>query len=81
MGGSIIFLALHGAGQGLDFTQLYPSFSSVSAKRTWILNDLFDTQRHALRGFPNSYFKWLKVTLGKAERPESVSKPRRANAL
>ena len=25
----------------LGFTQLYPSFSSVSTKRLWILNDLF----------------------------------------
>lgn len=25
----------------VGFTQLYPSFSSVSLKRTWILNDLF----------------------------------------
>jgi GNAT superfamily N-acetyltransferase len=28
-------------GRGLGFTQLYPSFSSVSMKPIWILNDLF----------------------------------------
>ena len=28
-------------GQPLGFTQLYPSFSSVSMNRLWILNDLF----------------------------------------
>lgn len=28
-------------GDILGFTQLYPSFSSVSMKRVWILNDLF----------------------------------------
>jgi GNAT superfamily N-acetyltransferase len=28
-------------GQLVGFTQLYPSFSSVSMKRLWILNDLF----------------------------------------
>jgi GNAT superfamily N-acetyltransferase len=28
----------------LGFTQLYPSFSSVSVKRLWILNDLFVSQ-------------------------------------
>ncbi|MCK6261702.1 GNAT family N-acetyltransferase [Vibrio sp. ZSDE26] len=44
---SVIFLALDEQGNGLGFTQLYPSFSSVSAVRTWVLNDLFvaDTAR------------------------------------
>jgi len=37
---SVIFLALESA-RGLGFTQLYPSFSSVSMRRLWILNDLF----------------------------------------
>lgn len=39
-GESVIFLAIvDGAAAG--FTQLYPSFSSVSMKRLWVLNDLF----------------------------------------
>jgi GNAT superfamily N-acetyltransferase len=42
---SVIFLAFgtneQGARQAWGFTQLYPSFSSVSMKRLWILNDLF----------------------------------------
>ncbi len=38
---SVIFLALNAQGEGLGFTQLYPSFSSTSARRLWILNDLF----------------------------------------
>jgi len=37
---SVIFLALM-EDNGVGFTQLYPSFSSVSMKRLWILNDLF----------------------------------------
>jgi ribosomal protein S18 acetylase RimI-like enzyme len=37
---SIIFLALD-SEKALGFVQLYPSFSSVSAKSIWILNDLF----------------------------------------
>ena len=37
---SIIFLATND-GLALGFTQLYPSFSSVSMRRLWILNDLF----------------------------------------
>ncbi len=38
---SIIFLALDLDGFPLGFTQLYPSFSSGLARRTFILNDLF----------------------------------------
>lgn len=37
---SVIFLATR-EGEAVGFTQLYPSFSSVSAQRTWILNDLY----------------------------------------
>ena len=36
---SVVFLADRGGPVG--FTQLFPSFSSVSVKRLWILNDLF----------------------------------------
>ncbi|MBD2124236.1 GNAT family N-acetyltransferase [Trichocoleus sp. FACHB-262] len=39
-GDSIIFVASDN-GRIVGFTQLYPSFSSVSMKRVWILNDLF----------------------------------------
>jgi GNAT superfamily N-acetyltransferase len=38
---SIIFLALRGDGSAVGFTQLFPSFSSGSAARILILNDLF----------------------------------------
>ena len=38
---SIIFLALDPDGSATGFTQLYPSFSSASAKRIYVLNDLF----------------------------------------
>lgn len=39
-GESVIFVALQD-GEYVGFTQLYPSFSSISMKRLWILNDLF----------------------------------------
>jgi GNAT superfamily N-acetyltransferase len=39
-GDSTILIALDEL-RGVGFTQLYPSFSSVSMKRVWILNDLF----------------------------------------
>ena len=38
---SSMFIAETTQGKILGFCQLFPSFSSVSAKRTWILNDLY----------------------------------------
>lgn len=38
---STIFLCLDTSKKALGFTQLYPSYSSVSMQRTYILNDLF----------------------------------------
>jgi GNAT superfamily N-acetyltransferase len=38
---SVIFLALRPEGPAAGFTQLFPSFSSASAGRIFILNDLF----------------------------------------
>jgi ribosomal protein S18 acetylase RimI-like enzyme len=40
-GESTIFVAVGETGEALGFTQLYPSFSSVSAGRIYVLNDLF----------------------------------------
>ena len=38
---SVIFYAIDNEGNHVGFTQLYPSFSSVSAQRCWVLNDLY----------------------------------------
>ena len=38
---AVIFLAYAEPREAVGFTQLYPSFSSVSMRRLWILNDLF----------------------------------------
>ena len=40
-GDSKVFLALDDEGTALGFVQMFPSFSSVSMKDLWILNDLF----------------------------------------
>ena len=37
---SVIFTVING-GEYVGFTQLYPTFSSISMKRAWILNDLY----------------------------------------
>jgi ribosomal protein S18 acetylase RimI-like enzyme len=46
---SVVFAA-NDNGQLVGFTQLYPSFSSVSMKRVWILNDLYVEESHRRRG-------------------------------
>ena len=39
---SVVFLAIDSQSEdGLGFVRLYPSFSSVAARRIWFLNDLF----------------------------------------
>ncbi len=47
---SVLFLARDAGGRALGFTQLYPCFSSVSARRLWILNDLFVSPDARRRG-------------------------------
>lgn len=50
-GDSVIFLALDPSNERpLGFTQLYPTFSSVSMKRQWILNDLYVAAAGRRRG-------------------------------
>ncbi len=48
-GESVIFAAVED-GRALGFTQLYPSFSSVSMRSIWILNDLFVAAQARHRG-------------------------------
>jgi GNAT superfamily N-acetyltransferase len=56
---STIFIAREN-GCGIGFTQLYPSFSSVSMNRIWILNDLFVETSHRKQGV-------AKLLMGAAE--------------
>ena len=46
---SIIFLAFEN-GEAVGFTQLYPSFSSVSMQPVYILNDLYVTKEYRKQG-------------------------------
>ena len=48
-GESTLFIA-HEAEAGVGFAQLYPSFSSASLARTFILNDLFVCESHRGKG-------------------------------
>jgi len=48
---SVVFIAYDGGNrEALGFTQLYPMFSSVSARRIWVLNDLFVVPAARKRG-------------------------------
>jgi len=39
-GESVVFVAVAN-GSGVGFVQLYPTFTSIGARRAWILNDLY----------------------------------------
>lgn len=41
LGDSVIFIASNTKNVAVGFTQLYPTFSSQSMQRMWILNDLY----------------------------------------
>ncbi len=43
---SVIFLVKTEEGECAGFVQLYPVFSSLSAQRSWILNDLYVVEKH-----------------------------------
>lgn len=47
---SVIFLAQDDTGEALGFVQLFPTFSSIDAHRTWLLGDLFTTPNARGRG-------------------------------
>jgi ribosomal protein S18 acetylase RimI-like enzyme len=47
---SVVILALDEEGEGAGFVQLYPMFSSVRAKRSYLLNDLFVASHARRRG-------------------------------
>ncbi len=49
-GDSVIYIAYDGK-QPVGFVQLYPSFSSVSMKQSWILNDLYVSGSARKMGF------------------------------
>jgi len=47
---SVIFFVQDEAGEALGFVQLFPTFSSIDAHRTWLLGDLFTTPNARGRG-------------------------------
>lgn len=60
---SIIYLA-YLDDSSVGFTQLFPSFSSVSMERMWILNDLFVSKKARQKGVANALIEQA-ITLSK----------------
>jgi GNAT superfamily N-acetyltransferase len=58
-GESVVFVAFDGE-QGVGFAQLYPSFSSVSLSRVFILNDLFVHDAGRRRGVASQLLSTLE---------------------
>lgn len=47
---SVIYIAWNDMNIAMGFVQLYPSFSSVSMKRLWVLNDLYVDSKFRRQG-------------------------------
>ncbi|MFS1513768.1 GNAT family N-acetyltransferase [Chengkuizengella sp. SCS-71B] len=59
---SIIFLAKDEVEEvAVGFTQLFPIFSSVSMKRTWLLNDLYVNENFRGRGIAQGLLESAKT--------------------
>jgi GNAT superfamily N-acetyltransferase len=79
-GDSHIILGSEGS-QAAGFTQLYPIFTSVGMRRTWLLNDLFVHSAHRKKGVGeqlleaaqeharNTGSKWLMLETGMENIP------------
>lgn len=44
----------------IGFTQLYPTFSSISMQRSWILNDLYVAEEHRKQGIAEQLLEQAK---------------------
>ncbi|MDF2857754.1 MAG: family N-acetyltransferase [Neobacillus sp.] len=53
---SIIFIVKIGE-DSVGFVQLYPAFSSVSMRKSWILNDLFVSENYRRKGMGEKLIK------------------------
>lgn len=58
---SVIFIARdQESRQVVGFTQLYPTFSSISMKRAWILNDLYVIESYRSKGIARQLMNQAK---------------------
>jgi ribosomal protein S18 acetylase RimI-like enzyme len=64
---SVIFIAFDD-NDAIGFVQLYPSFSSVSMKQSWVLNDLYVKEKVRGRGFGE---KLIRAAIAFAEETDA----------
>ena len=57
---SKLFVAVTGENEKVGFIQLYPSFSSVSLERQWILNDLYVKEAFRKKGYGTQLMEYVK---------------------
>ncbi|QTD43304.1 GNAT family N-acetyltransferase [Sporosarcina sp. Te-1] len=70
---SVIFVGKDD-GKYVGFTQLYPTFSSVSMKRVWILNDLFVEAQARKQGIGEMLLRQAKAyAIGTGAKSISLS--------
>lgn len=75
-GESIVFVA-HDGGTPVGFAQLYPSFSSVSLSRVFVLNDLFVHESGRRKGVASRLLSALETyawSLGSARMTLNVAR-------
>ncbi|MEM6684022.1 MAG: GNAT family N-acetyltransferase [Pseudomonadota bacterium] len=63
-GQSTIFLARGDSGAAAGFTQLYPTFCSVSAAQIWVLYDLFVARSARRRGIGRALLQHARAFCG-----------------
>ena len=76
-GESIVFIAEEG-GETVGFAQLYPSFSSVSLARVFVLNDLFVAESGRRKGVATRLLAAIETfawTLGATRVTLNVARP------
>ncbi len=76
---SVIFYAKDVAGNYVGFTQLYPSFCSVAAQRTWILYDLFVAEEVRGNGVGTNLLNKAKEFAEQTSAKEIVLETARSN--
>lgn len=69
---SVIFAAYSDSNEPVGFTQLYPSFSSVSVVKMWILNDLYVKPEHRKTGAGKKLMEQA-IAFAKDDKAVSIS--------
>lgn len=78
---SVIFLAVcEQANDGMGFVQLYPSFSSVSLKKIWILNDLFVHKSHRRKGVAEALIEKSRMLCIETDAKGLILETHKSNA-